>query len=93
VNALAVYAGVYDDAGGISKVTIDAGGTVYPHDFAIGSLSVATSRRMVPPTVTVRAGTTTTDFPINTDGSGTQTTVTITGTDQTTQTSTLTVTP
>jgi hypothetical protein len=93
VNSLAVYVGVYDDAGGISKVTIDAGGTFYAHDFAIGALSVEASRRMVPSSVTVQAGATTTGFPVNTDSSGVQTTVTITGTDQTPQAATLTVTP
>src|SRR5262249_6735004 len=36
----APFIGVYDDAQEISKVTIDGGGAIYPHDFAISQMLV-----------------------------------------------------
>jgi hypothetical protein len=66
LNGIAAYAGVYNDAQEISRVIIDAGGALYPHDFAIGSLTVTSTRRMVPPSVTVQPGATTATFPVNT---------------------------
>jgi len=93
VNGTAVYVGLYDDTAEISKVTIDAGGALYPHDFAIGQVSVATSRRMVPTSVKVQAGAGTATFPVNTDSVGAPTTVTITGNYQGTTTGVLQINP
>jgi hypothetical protein len=92
-NGLAAYAGIYDDTAEISWITVDAGGQTYPHDFAIGQLFVASSRRMVPPTVKVQAGATSATFPVNTDTVQTQTTTTISGQYQTTASGTVTITP
>jgi hypothetical protein len=74
-------------------VTIDAGGATFPHDFAIDQLVLATSRRMVPPTVTVQPGARTATFPVNTDTVTSPTTVTVTGHVQSDQSATLTVNP
>jgi hypothetical protein len=92
-NGLAVFTGIYDDKPEIAKVTIDGGGVLYPHDFAIGPLTVDSTRRMVPPSVTVQAGSTTATFPVNTDTVNQVTTVTITGNYLGTQAGTLIVTP
>jgi hypothetical protein len=92
-NGLAVFTGIYDDKPEIAKVTIDGGGALYPHDFAIGPLTVDSTRRMVPPSVTVQAGATTATFPVNTDTVNQVTTVTIGGNYLVAQTGTLTVTP
>jgi hypothetical protein len=63
----AVYVGLYDDVAEISKITIDAGGALFPHDFAIGRLYVAATRRqMLPATVTIPAGATGATFAVNT---------------------------
>ena len=77
INGRAAYVGVYDDIPEISKLVIDGSGTLYAHDFAIGEMFVAASRRMVPATVTVQPGATTATFPVNTDTVGTPTTVTL----------------
>jgi trimeric autotransporter adhesin len=92
-NGMAIFTGIYDDTAEIGKVTIDAGGQLYPHDFAINQLVVATSRRMVPPSVTVQAGANAATFPVNTDTVSAVTTVGITGTYQTAHVGTLTVNP
>jgi trimeric autotransporter adhesin len=92
-NGLAIFTGIYDDKLEISKVTIDGAGALYPHDFAIGPLSLATNRRMVPQTVTVQAGASTATFPVNTDTVDQVTTVSITGNYQGTQTAAITVNP
>jgi hypothetical protein len=89
----AAYVGIYDDAAEISKVTVDAGGALYPHDFGIGQLTVATSRRMVPTSVKVQAGATTATFPVNTNTVTTSILETITGTFGTSSAATLTVSP
>ena len=65
-----MFVGLYDDVQELSKVTIDAGGALYPHDFAIGQLNVASTRRqLVPASVTVPAGATGVCFPVNTSES------------------------
>ena len=92
-NGIAAYVGVYNDAQQISRVIIDAGGALYPHDFAIGSLTVASSRRMVPPSVTVQPGASTTTFPVNTDTVTAHTSVAVTGTYSGTHASTLSIDP
>jgi hypothetical protein len=92
-NGIAAYVGIYDDAPEIAKVTIDAGGALYPHDFAIGQVFVANTRRMVPPSVKVQAGASTVTFPVNTDAVGAATTITVTGDYQETHAATLTITP
>jgi Domain of unknown function (DUF4082) len=89
----AIYAGLYDDVAEIAKVTIDAGGTLYPHDFAIGQVFISHTRRMVPPSVKVQPGANSVTFRVNTDVVGAETNVTITGDYGTTQTGTLTVYP
>jgi hypothetical protein len=76
----ATYVGIYDDAPEISRVTIDAGGSLYPHDFAIGSLTVAATHRTVPASITVPAGAITATFPVNTDEQEAPTDLTISGT-------------
>jgi hypothetical protein len=92
-TGLAIFAGIYDDTAEISTVKIDAGGALYPHDFAIGHLIVANTRRMVPPSVTVTAGATSTSFPVNTDTTSSATNVIVTGQFQSAQTATLTIVP
>jgi hypothetical protein len=92
-SGLAAYAGIYDDASEIAKVTVDAGGALYPHDFAIGQLTVATSRRLVPASLKVQPGATTASFPVNTDTVAIETTVTIQGNYQATHAATVTVVP
>ena len=79
VKGNAVYVGLYDDTAEISEVTIDAGGALYPHDFAIGQVFVTTSRRMIPSSVKVQAGARAATFPVNTDSVGAATTVRVTG--------------
>ena len=77
----AIFMGVYDDAQEIARVTIDAGGLLYPHDFAIGQMLVTGTRRsMMPASVTVAAGATTATFAVSTGAVSTPTTVNITGT-------------
>ncbi len=77
----AIFMGVYDDAQEIARVTIDAGGLLYPHDFAIGQMLVTGTRRpMMPASVTVPAGASSTTFPVSTNAVGTVTAVNITGT-------------
>jgi hypothetical protein len=78
-DGTASYIGVYDDAPEIAKLIVDAGGARYPHDFAIGRVFVASSRRMVPSSVKVQAGATTATFPVNTDVLQSATNVTVTG--------------
>ena len=90
---MAIFAGLYDDTAEITTVTIDAGGALYPHDFAIDQLVLATSRRMVPATVTVQPGARTATFAVNTDTVSSPTTVTVTGHHQSDQSTTLTVNP
>jgi hypothetical protein len=92
-NDMAVFVGLYDDTADISKVTVDAGGANYPHDFAIAQLSVASSRRMVPSSVKVQAGATTATFPVNTDTVTAITPVTVTGNYLVQHTGALTVNP
>jgi hypothetical protein len=48
-NGFATFTGIYDDTAEIAKVVVDAGGVLYPLDFAISNLHVASVRRMVPP--------------------------------------------
>ena len=90
---MAIFAGIYDDTAEITTVTIDAGGALYPHDFAIDQLVLATSRRMVPATVTVQPGARTATFAVNTDTVSSPTNVTVTGHDQSDQSTALTVNP
>jgi hypothetical protein len=78
-NGIAAVVGIYRDSADIAKVTIDAGGALYPHDFAIGTVSVATSRRMVPSSVTVQPGATSATFTVNTDTVDATTDITVTG--------------
>jgi hypothetical protein len=92
-NGMAIFAGIYDDPAEITKITIDAGGTLYPHDFAINQLVLATSRRMVPASVSVQAGATTATFPVNTDSVTAVTSVTVTGSYQEVHTGTVMVDP
>jgi len=91
----AVFIGLYDDAQEISKVTIDAGGALYPHDFAIGNVLVASQQRqMVPASVTVAAGATSATFTVTSQAVPATTTSSISATmNGGTQTATLTVTP
>ena len=80
-DGTALFTGLYDDVQEISKVTIDAGGLLYPHDFAIGTILVANARRqMVPTSVTVSAGSTSANFPISTPAVPASNSVNITGT-------------
>jgi len=92
-NGIAAYVGVYDDAPEISKLIIDAGGALYPHDFAIGKVTVANTRRMVPSSVKVQAGASTATFSVNTDTVAAVTSVDITGDYEETYATTLTITP
>jgi hypothetical protein len=91
-DGTAAYVGVYDDAAEISAVTIDASGSLYPHDFAIGNLTIASTRRTVPASVTVPAGATSANFPVNT-GTGSPSELTVSGTYGVSQQATLTVLP
>jgi hypothetical protein len=81
--AQATLVGIYDDTQEISKVIIDGGGTLYPHDFAIGDLFVTNAARpvvaVVPGSVTVAEGQTTATFPVTTNAINTSTFVNITG--------------
>jgi hypothetical protein len=92
-NNSAAFFGFYSDAGEIAKVTLDAGGALYPHDFAIEQVFVSSTRRMVPPSVKVEAGASTATFRVNTNTVETQTPVTITGDYQTTRTADLAILP
>src|SRR6185436_5755796 len=66
-DSSASFIGLYDDAQEITRVTVDGGGQLYPHDFAMASLFVtATRRQIVPASVTIPAGATSADFPIST---------------------------
>ena len=90
------FIGVYDDTQEISKVTMDAGGALYPHDFAVGDALVVNGEKQlaaVPASVTVPQGATSATFPITTNEVSTSTSLTISGNDNTTQTATLTLTP
>jgi hypothetical protein len=92
----ATFIGIYDDTQEIAKITIDAGGALYPHDFAIGDALVVNGEKQlasVPASVTVPQGTTSATFPITTNQVSTSTSLTISGTDNATQTATLTLTP
>jgi hypothetical protein len=92
----AVFIGVYDDTQEISYVTIDAGGSSFPHDFGIADMFVVNSGKQlatVPATVTVPAGATTATFLVTTHPVSSSTSVTISGNDVLTQTATLTLTP
>ena len=86
----AIPIGLYDDTQEISKVVIDAGGALYPHDFAIGDLFVASAARpvvaVVPGSVTVPSGQTTGTFTVTTNPINTSTFVNITGSYSGTQT-------
>jgi hypothetical protein len=79
----AIPIGLYDDTQEISKVTVDAGGALYPHDFGIGDLFVTSAARpvvaVVPSSVTVPAGQTTGTFTVTTNPINTSTFVNITG--------------
>ena len=76
----AAYVGLYDDVAEIASITVDAGGALYAHDFAIGQMYVANTRRqMVPATVTVPAGATGAIFPVSTSAVPANTIVNITG--------------
>ena len=92
-NSLAAYTGIYDDAAEISKVTIDASGAQYPHDFAIGELTVASARRMVPQSVMVPAGASSATFPVNTDAVASTIVVDVTGDYLATHAGSLTINP
>ncbi len=89
-NDQAIPVGVYDDTQEISKVIIDAGGALYPHDFAIGDMFITNAARpvvaAVPSSVTVPAGQTTATFTVTTSAVNTSTFVDITGTYSGTQT-------
>ena len=90
----AVFVGLYDDMQEISKVTIDAGGALYPHDFAIGRINVAsTQRQLVPASVTVPAGATGVTFPVNTSAVTSTMSVNITGSYVMTQSASLSINP
>jgi hypothetical protein len=86
----AIPIGLYDDTQEISKVTVDAGGALYPHDFGIGDLFVTSAARpvvaVVPGSVTVPAGQTTATFTVTTNPINTSTFVNITGSYSGTQT-------
>lgn len=92
-NGFAAFAGVYSDTPEIAKVVVDAGGVLYPHDFAISNLYVTATRRMVPASVKIQAGSNSATFPVNTDTVSEITSVTISGDYNATQTATLTVNP
>jgi len=92
-NGIAAFVGIYRDTPEIARITIDAGGALYPHDFAIGSLSVAGSRRMVPASVKVQPGASSASFPVNTDTVDSPANITVTGEFQTIRNTTLTVNP
>ncbi len=92
----ATFIGIYDDTQEISKVTIDGGGALYPHDFAIGDALVVNGEKqlaVVPASVTVPQGATSATFPITTNEVSTSASLTISGNDNTTQTAMLTLTP
>ena len=92
----AMFIGIYDDTQEISKVTIDAGGALYPHDFAIGDALVVNGEKQpvtVPATVTVPPGATTATFQVTTNEVSNSTSVIVSATYDTTQTATLTLTP
>jgi hypothetical protein len=90
----AAYVGLYDDVAEISKVTIDASGKLFPHDFAIGELYVANSRRqMVPATVMVPSGAVGATFPVSTSSVQSTTVVSVTGTYVASQSASLTIYP
>ena len=92
-NGIAAYVGIYDEVSEISSVTVDAGGQLYPHDFAIGRLFVASSPRTTPPSVKVQPGAWTATFPVNTDKVTALTTITVSGTYQEDRAAVLTVYP
>ena len=90
------FIGIYDDTQEISSVTIDAGGALYPHDFAIGDAVVVNGEKQlatVPATVTVPEGAASVTFQATTNEVSSSTPVTISATDNGTQTATLTLTP
>ena len=90
----AIFIGLYDDIAEISRVTVDAGGALYPHDFAIGQVYVANTRRqMVPASVMVPPGATGVTFPVSTSAVSTNTVVTITGSYILTQAASLSINP
>ena len=91
----AAFMGIYDDTQEISKVTVDAGGALYPHDFAIGDLYVVNGEKQlasVPASVTVPAGQTTATFPVTSNPVSQATSLTISGDYNGIQTATLTLT-
>ncbi len=76
----AIFIGLYDDAAEISKVTVDAGGALYPHDFAIGTLYVMNSvRQLMPSSVTVPAGDSAATFVVTPNSVNSPVSVTVTG--------------
>jgi hypothetical protein len=90
----AAFVGLYDDALEITRVTIDGGGQLYPHDFGVSSLFVTATRRpIVPDSVTVPAGGTSANFPISTDSVSAAAIVNITATYGGTRTAQLTINP
>jgi hypothetical protein len=90
----AIFIGLYDDAAEISRITIDAGGALYPHDFAIGQVHVASTRRQfVPTTVTIPPGATSGAFAVTTNSVNTSTSVNISGSYSDSRTATLNVDP
>ena len=90
----AVYIGLYDDVAEISRITIDAGGPLYPHDFAIGRVYVANTRRqLVPASVTVPAGAASATFAVTANSVNTSTSVNISGSYGASRTATLNIHP
>jgi trimeric autotransporter adhesin len=94
-DPLAKFVGIYDDTQEISKVTIDAGGALYPHDFAISDALVVSGQKQLvtlPATVTVPGGSITATFPVTTNQVSTTTPLTISGSYNAIQSATLTLT-
>jgi hypothetical protein len=90
----AIFIGLYDDVAEISRVTVDAGSALYPHDFAIGQVYAASTRRqMVPASVTMPAGDTSATFAVTANSVNTSTSVAISGSYSGSRTTTLEIHP
>jgi hypothetical protein len=90
----ATFVGLYDDVTEISKITIDAGGALYPHDFAIGQVYVAnTQRQLVPASVTIPAGAASATFAVTANSVNTSTSLNISGSYNGSRTATLNIHP
>ncbi len=88
------FAGLYDEAPEITRVTVDGGGLLYPHDFAISSLYVTSApRQLVPASVLVPAGASSANFAVSTGPVSAVTNVSITANYNGSQSAALTINP